>query len=102
METSIIIEGLDVARNVFACFLSGRVDGSVDELVLEGAEERFGHGIIATDPGSYQGLAQIEFLEFVGELPRGELSSSVGMENAIVCEDVVSCWPYRGRHRSGR
>ena len=39
METFSIVEDLDVPRNVVACFLACRVDGTVDAFVLQGAEE---------------------------------------------------------------
>jgi len=46
-----VVPVVDVPGGVADCVRTGRVDGPVDTLILEGGEELLGHRVIITDPG---------------------------------------------------
>ena len=46
-----VVPAVDVPGDVADRVRTGRVDGAVDTLVLEGREEGLGHRVIVTDPG---------------------------------------------------
>ena len=73
-----IVEDLDVVRNILLGFLSGRVHGAVDAFVLQRREERFSEGVVPADPGPAEGLAEVEFVEFGPEFGGGVLGAVVG------------------------
>jgi len=65
-----IVPEFNVPHNVPARMLAGRILGTVDALVLQSGEERFGHRIIVTYPGAADGMPEAIFLQRAGELLR--------------------------------
>ena len=68
METFGIVSDFDVLSDIPAGMFTGGIDSPVDELVLQGTEERLGHGIIITDSGAADRLTQVERSKGGGEL----------------------------------
>ena len=56
-----IVPEFNVPHNVPARVLTGRILGTVDALVLQRSEKRFGHRIIITYPGAADGMPQVMF-----------------------------------------
>jgi len=53
----------------------------VDELVLQGGKERFGHRIVPAHPGAAHRCGDIEAFQVLGELGAGVLRAAVGMKD---------------------
>ncbi len=70
VETSPIVEALDVFDNLAAGLCAGRVDGAVEPLILERPEERFGHRVIPADSGPADRGPHLVGVEFGAELDR--------------------------------
>lgn len=68
-----IVAELDVSGNVTASVFPRRVDGTVDPLVLQRCEERFGHRVVVADAGPTDGLANSQFLQSGAVVGRGVL-----------------------------
>ncbi len=60
VESFRVVPGVDVPGDVADRVRTGRVDGAVDTLVLQGREEGLGHRVIVTDPGPPGRMAQAE------------------------------------------
>ena len=72
--------------------LAGRILGTVDALVLQSGEERFGHRIIVAYPGAADGMPDAIFLQRTGKLPGRVIAAAVGVENSAA--------PARGKLRA--
>ena len=68
VETPRILVHFDVPGNVASSMFPGRINGAVDELILQCREERFRHRIIVTDPGPPNRLPDIVTGQDRGEL----------------------------------
>jgi hypothetical protein len=90
VETLLIITEFDVTRNVGHGVSAGGVHCAVDAFVLEHAKERFGHGIIETDPGAPDGVSDVERFQDLSELPRHVVAAAVGMEYRAGSKVIVS------------
>src|SRR6266568_3467955 len=80
VKTSPIIAELDVARNVFRSLPACRIDGTVDQLDLDGAVHRFRQRVIVADSGAPDRLPDIQAIEHPGVLGRGIIASAVGVK----------------------
>jgi hypothetical protein len=80
MNSSVIVEQLDVARNILLCRLSGRIHHMMDPLVLQTREKRFRERIVPTLTGPPDRMAQPELDQFFPVFGRRVLRASVGVK----------------------
>ena len=80
MDSPGIVAELDVLGDVGPGALPCRVDSTVNTLVLQRAEERFGHGVIVAYPGSTYRLPGPVFREGRGEAAGGVVAAPVGVK----------------------
>src|SRR5580692_10092211 len=64
--------------------------GTVNPLVLQSSEERLGHCIVVTDPGTAGGLPESVSLQRRRELAGGVVTSAVGVKDRILGERVIT------------
>jgi hypothetical protein len=86
-----IVAELYVLGDVGPGSLPCRVDRTVNTLVLQRAEERFGHGVIVAYPGSTYRLPGPVFREGRGEAAGGVVAAPIGVEDRVVGERHVTC-----------
>ena len=84
MDSPGIVAELDVLGDVGPGALPCRVDSTVNTLVLQRAEERFGHGVILAYPGSTHRLPGPVFREGLGEAAGSVVAAPVGVEDRVV------------------
>jgi hypothetical protein len=75
-----IVTEFDVAGDIRAGVLPGRVDGPVDPFDFHGRIERFALGIVPADAGPPDGTTDAAGGGVVGELLRQVLRSAVGIK----------------------
>src|SRR5579875_2300646 len=80
METSTIIAKLDPPRNIIPGLFPGRVNSTVDQLVLECPVEALGQRVVITYPGAAHGLTYLQFFQFPREVTRGIITSAIAVE----------------------
>src|SRR4028118_773537 len=80
METFGIVAEFYVSGNIVDGMFAGRVLGPVYALVFEDGEERFGHGVVVTDSGASDGLADVETVEFLRVLRGCVVAAAVGVK----------------------
>ena len=87
METFSIVAQLDVPRHVFLGVSTGWILRAVDQLVLQGGEERLRHGIVVTltgAPNRYRGTDQRSLVVVIhGPTDDGSLTPIVRATSAI-------------------
>ena len=91
-----IVPKFDVPYNVTARVLTSRILGAVNALVLQRREERLGHRIVVTDPGTAYRLPEAVLLQRHGELAGRVVAAAIGVKNRILSERIIA-----GRHLDG-
>jgi len=90
VPTPRIVPEFNIPHNVTARVLPGRILGPVNALVLQRREERLGHRIVVTDPGTAYGLPEAVLLQRRGELAGRVIAAAIGVKNSILSERVIA------------
>jgi hypothetical protein len=80
MPTFRIVPEFDVPHNVTARVLTGRILGAVNALVLQCREERLGHRIVVTDPGTADRVPEAVFLQRRRELAGSVIAAAIAVK----------------------
>ena len=80
MNSPVIVEQFDVARNILLRFLPCRVHHLVHSLVLQAREKRFREGVIPTLTGPADRMPQPELDQFFPVFGRRVLCAVVGIK----------------------
>ena len=87
-----VVPGFDPPSDRQAGLVLCAVAGSVDEFLLEGAEERFGCGVVPAHPGSADGLADAMSPAQAGGGRGCVLGAPIGVEHHTL--DVAASGAY--------